>query len=148
MSQGRFDADYFNQYIRARNPETSLAELEELARSKIAKIRLAVAENPHAGQALLYRLAKDKDCDVSHGAILNLNECSDKILKIIKNANLDLRLSLSYDIACPKPILAYLALDDNPYVSHMACQTLNKLKSENSQSKVYKFKSQTKVNRA
>lgn len=111
------------KYIRAGNPSCSPQVLEALAKSKIDRIRLRVAENPVTPKEVLEQLATDPNPDVRIAVGINPSTPSHISNRFADDDDLNVRFGLAEDIACPAELLDKLSRDSNPYISCRANQT-------------------------
>jgi hypothetical protein len=111
------------KYIQAGNPSCSPQLLEALAKSKVDRIRLRVAENPGTPKEVLEFLSKDKNADVRVAVGINPSTPSHISNSLASDEDLNVRFGLAEDICCPAELLDKLSHDSNPYISCRARQT-------------------------
>jgi hypothetical protein len=120
------DADYF----RAGNPATPPSELEAMAYEASKSIRVRLAENPSSSLGLLLQLATDSEVDVR--VALTENSAAPEWLKAVlaKDESVTVRFALAEDCNTPIDVLKILLEDENPYVVHIAQQTIESVELE------------------
>jgi hypothetical protein len=124
MNETNYD---LQAYFRAGDPNILTKELDELANSSCHKVRRRVAEHRNVSIKTLSALAIDNHPDVRI-AVVEHAACNENIMKeIILSSHVDVRFALAENPNLPASILKLLSLDDNPYVSNKANDTLKKI---------------------
>ncbi|MDR3617240.1 MAG: hypothetical protein P4L53_27035 [Candidatus Obscuribacterales bacterium] len=111
------------KYVQAGDPNCSPEMLEDLARDKVDRIRLRVAENPGTPIEVLELLAADKNVDVRIAVGTNSSTPPNVRRNLAFDHDLNVRLGLAEDLQTPLELLNMLCHDTNPYVSCRAEQT-------------------------
>lgn len=123
MLGARQYGDMFAHYVKAGSQSCSQQLLEELAHSKIDRIRLRVAENPRTPLDTLELLASDNNPDVRVAVGTNPSTPAYISYRLAFDEDPNVRLGLADDVNTPIELLAKLMEDENPYVSYRAAQT-------------------------
>ncbi len=118
------------KYIQAGNPNCSPRLLAALAKSKVDRIRLRVAENPNTATDVLDLLSQDQNADVRIAVGVNPSTPSHISNRLALDEDLNVRFGLAEDINCPTELLDKLSRDPNPYISCRADQTKHLLMAE------------------
>lgn len=113
------------RYVMAGNPHTSQAVLAKLATERNPRIRTRVAENPATPPALLEALANDPNPEVRVGVAENPGASHDLLERLAKDPNDDVRMTLASNPHLPQHILNRLKLDDQPHIAAVADKSLS-----------------------
>jgi hypothetical protein len=111
------------KYVQAGNPNCSPELLEALARDKVDRIRLRVAENPGTPIDILELLAADQNVDVRIAVGTNPSTPLHIRYSMAFDSDQNVRLGLAEDLNTSIELLDKLSHDVNPYVSCRAEQT-------------------------
>jgi len=121
---------FFNKYIQAGDPSCSPQILAALARHKVDRIRLRVAENTSTPAEVLESLSADRNADVRIAVGVNPATPAYVSNRLACDQDLNVRFGLAEDISCPGALLEILSRDSNPYISCRARQTKQLLLAE------------------
>lgn len=120
-------------YLKAGNPETPVAELRKLFSDRDHKIRRRLAENPGTPEDLLRDLSSDDNPEVRIAVAENPQVLQEILEQLVKDESVYVRFALAGQYTLPLELLEYLANDDdNPYVRDHASRTLEGLFLEKS----------------
>ncbi|MBS1955257.1 MAG: hypothetical protein JST89_13810 [Cyanobacteria bacterium SZAS-4] len=111
------------KYVQAGDQSCSPEKLQALAKSKVDRIRLRVAENDHAPKEALELLARDCNPDIRIAVGINPNTPPHIRFSLAADEDVNVRFGLAEEITCPVELLEKLCQDNNPYVSCRANQT-------------------------
>ena len=122
---GLVDMTVHDNYLKAGNPDTPIAELRSLLVDTDASVRRRLAENPRTPEDVLIKLASDSDADV-RCALAEHEHAPRMVLdKLVNDENVQVRYAVAGQYTLPLDLLELLsASDENPYVRDHARRTL------------------------
>lgn len=116
----------FSEYILAGSESAPESELKRLAHSQAVKVRRRVAENPHTPVLVLEILTRDVNVDVKVAVSENQSTPIRLLYLLAGESCADVRFAMAENTKLPEQVLFILARDENPYVSMMALDTLER----------------------
>ena len=120
-------------YLKAGNPETPVAELRKLFSERDHKVRRRLAENPGTPDDLLSDLSADQNPEVRIAVAEHPQVRRTILEQLVADESVYVRFALAGQYSLPLDLLEYLANEDeNPYVCDHASRTLEGLFLEKS----------------
>lgn len=113
--------------VIATNDTTPSAILDWLSHVKDDCVRLRVAENKNTASETLAKLANDDSPEVREAVAESCNASRETVELLSRDECADVRYALAESPATPPEVLKILQEDDNPYVSHRAQQTIQRI---------------------
>lgn len=124
------DLSCSHPFSLACNPATPANILDSLSDHTSMDVLVRLAENPNCSAQTLAKLCRHQAAEVRAAAGENGNISLDDLRLLCGDQHADVRYQLAENYHLPSIILDLLYQDDNPYVSHRAQQTLQRLKGK------------------
>jgi len=95
-------------------------QLELMALSPSARMRMQIAEHPDCPEHVLMLLADDPDPEVRMSVANNANVTAPILEQLTNDESADVRYYMAEDYGLPRILLRKLCEDENPYVAQRA----------------------------
>ncbi len=116
--------DHSNRNSATANRLLALGLMEKFSCITSARTLECVAANPNTPAKTLHQLSKHENVEVKIAVSENASTPIATLMELARCADCDLRLAMAENANLPAFVLQILSIDDNPYVSCRAAQTI------------------------